>query len=131
LGMTGCGFFAAIIVAGFCACAVRAEDRSGETFFETRIRPVLVDRCYECHSAGAKKLKGGLYLDSPAGIRKGGTDGAIFVAGDPDRSAIIKALRWKDKDLQMPPKQALAASQVADFEAWVKMGAPLPPGGDS
>lgn len=94
-------------------------------FFEKRIRPVLVEQCYECHSSGAKSVKGGLVLDSRAGVRKGGDTGAAITAGDPEASLLIQAIRHADPDLAMP-KQKLPANVIADFEAWVKMGAPDP-----
>src|SRR5262245_31597795 len=93
-------------------------------FFESKIRPVLVDRCYQCHSASAEKLKGGLLLDSREGLSKGGDDGPIVIPGDPNRSRLIIALRYTSDDLKMPPKQPLRPEQVASFEAWIKMGAP-------
>jgi hypothetical protein len=105
-----------------------AEDREGIELFEKKIRPVLVERCYECHSAGAKKVEGSLLLDTKDGARKGGDLGPAIVPGDPDKSLLIQALRYSDKNLQMPPKEKgqLAAEIVADFEAWVKRGAPDP-----
>jgi hypothetical protein len=99
-------------------------DRAGIDFFERRIRPVLVERCYTCHSRGAPKLKGGLTLDSRGGMLKGGNQGPAIVPGHPEKSLLIKAVRRADPDLQMPPKEELAPEQVADFEAWVKRGAP-------
>ena len=95
-------------------------------FFENKIRPVLAERCFECHSAKAKKLKGQLRLDSAEGLSKGGENGPEIVPGDPEHSRLINAIRYVDKDLQMPPKTNLPPDVVADFEAWVKMGAPYP-----
>jgi hypothetical protein len=94
--------------------------------FEKKIRPVLVERCYECHSANAKKAKGGLLLDTRAGLRKGGDSGAAIIPGKPNESLLIKALRYRDKDLQMPPKNPLPEYDVAAFVEWVKLGAPDP-----
>jgi len=105
---------------------VAAADETGDEFFEKRIRPLLVERCYECHSAQAKKLKGGLRLDTREGLSTGGDSGAAIVPGNPEESLLIKSVRRLDKDLSMPPKQALEESQVADLTAWVKMGAPDP-----
>ena len=103
------------------------SDAQGIEFFEQKIRPVLAARCYQCHSRENKKSKGGLLLDSPAGLLKGGDSGELFVTGDPDKSLLIKAVRYKDEDLRMPPDDnRLTEAQVADFEAWVKRGAPLP-----
>ncbi len=95
-------------------------------FFETHIRPVLVERCYECHSTQAKKVKGGLLLDSQKGVAAGGDNGAVIVPGEVEKSALIQAIRWKDSDLAMPPKARLTAQQVASLEKWVQMGAPDP-----
>ncbi|MDZ4801146.1 MAG: DUF1549 domain-containing protein, partial [Bryobacteraceae bacterium] len=94
--------------------------------FETRIRPVLAARCYPCHSAASPSPQGGLSLDSTAGIRKGGNSGPVLVAGAPDASLLIRALRHTDSKLKMPPGKPLDSAVVADFEAWVKAGAALP-----
>jgi hypothetical protein len=105
-----------------------AADREGIEFFEKKIRPVLVERCYECHSATAKKLEGSLHIDSRAGALKGGDQGPAVVPGDLEKSLLIRAIRYDDKDLQMPPapKERLSAEVVADFETWIKRGAPDP-----
>ena len=96
-------------------------------FFEKKIRPVLADACYSCHSAQAQKIKGGLKLDTRDALLKGGDSGPGLVAGKPDQSLLIKAIRYTDSELKMPPKdKKLSAEQIADFEAWVKMGAPDP-----
>ncbi len=113
-----------------CVSAVAAASaRAAETdFFETKIRPILVERCYECHSAD-KKQKGGLLLDTREGVLKGGDTGPALVAGDPAKSLLITAVKWTDKDLKMPPKEQLGAEQIAALEEWVKMGAPDPRSG--
>ena len=95
-------------------------------FFETKIRPVLNSKCYECHSAGAKKIKGGLVLDTRAGIRKGGDNGPAVVPGDLAASLLVAAVHYEDKDTAMPPKQKLPDAMIADLEQWIKMGAPDP-----
>jgi hypothetical protein len=100
----------------------------GVEFFEKKIRPILVDRCYECHSEGTK-AKGNLLLDSRDALLKGGDDGPAVTPGDPGKSLLIKAVRYLDEDLQMPPKHRLDPQQVADLEAWVTMGAPDPRSG--
>ncbi|MBY0524082.1 MAG: PSD1 and planctomycete cytochrome C domain-containing protein [Gemmataceae bacterium] len=94
-------------------------------FFEKKVRPVLVEHCYSCHSAAANKAKGDLLLDSRDGVRKGGESGSAIVPGKPDESLLIKAVRHQD-ELRMPPKNKLPAAVIADLEAWVKMGAPDP-----
>src|SRR5438067_12002013 len=74
-------------------------------FFENRIRPVLVEHCYECHSATARKVEGGLRVDSREGLLKGGDSGPALVPGDPAKSLLLRALRHEHPDLAMPAKQ--------------------------
>ena len=95
-----------------------------EQFFEAKIRPVFVTQCGKCHSSSAAKLRGGLHLDSREGLRRGGDSGPAIVPGRPDESLLIRAIRYSDEDLQMPPKGKLPDAVVADFEAWIRMGAP-------
>ncbi|MGE4180038.1 MAG: DUF1553 domain-containing protein, partial [Limisphaerales bacterium] len=95
-------------------------------FFESKVRPVLVEHCYECHSATGKKLKGGLVLDSRAGIRKGGDTGPAITPGAPEASLLIQAIRHTDASLAMPPDGKLDPRIIADLEAWVRLGAPDP-----
>src|SRR3954466_14714781 len=115
-----------IVAIGFMLVGVVRADEGSE-FFEKKIRPVMVERCYECHSATAKKLKGKLKLDTKEDFEKGGESGPVVVPGDPEKSLLIKAIRYKDEDLQMPPKnKKLPDEQIHDFEQWVKMGAPYP-----
>lgn len=100
---------------------------SADDFFEQHIRPVLVDRCYTCHSEAANELKGGLRLDSIAAMIQGGASGLPAVTpGDPDGSLLLKAIRHDDPDLRMPPKEPLPAPVVAAFEQWIRNGAPFP-----
>ncbi|MBI3880861.1 MAG: PSD1 domain-containing protein [Verrucomicrobia bacterium] len=99
-------------------------------FFESKIRPIFADYCYKCHSPGGEKIKGGLSLDTREGLLKGGDTGPALVAGNPDKSLLIRAVRYKEQDLQMPPSdKKLPANLIADLEAWVKMGAPDPRSG--
>ena len=95
-------------------------------FFENKIRPVLVDNCYKCHSSLAEKVKGGLLLDTKDGLLKGGDSGPALVPGDPEKSLLIHAIRYTDPDLQMPKDKKLPDDVIADLTAWVKMGAPDP-----
>ena len=104
-------------------------DAAGIEFFEKKIRPLLVDKCYQCHSADSEKVKGGLLLDTREALLKGGDTGPALLAGDPEKSLLVKAVRYTDENLQMPPKgKKLSPEQIADLEAWVKMGAPDPRG---
>src|SRR5205823_14132489 len=118
------------VLAGAGAVRARKEQpaltREGIEFFEKKIRPVLTEKCYKCHSAGAEKIKGGLLLDSRSGWMKGGESGPVIVPGDPEKSRLIHAVRYTDNSLQMPPKEILRPSQIADLATWVSMGAPDP-----
>src|SRR5262249_940353 len=81
-----------------------APNAEGVEFFEKNIRPVLSERCYECHSAAAKKLKGKLRLDTKEDLERGGESGRAVIPGQPEQSLLIKAIRYIDDDLQTPPK---------------------------
>lgn len=78
-------------------------DQAGVDFFEAKIRPVLVDHCYKCHSTDAKIIKGGLRVDSRQALIKGGDSGPAIVPGDPTKSLLIKALKYDG--LEMPPRE--------------------------
>ena len=81
-------------------------------FFESKIRPALVEYCYKCHSAD-EKIKGGLQLDSREGLRHGGDSGVVLVPGKPEESLLWTAITWGDEDYEMPPKQKLPAAVIA------------------
>ena len=115
------------LLVGLCLGILPASLQAND-FFETKIRPVLAEHCYRCHSVEAqknKKLKGGLLLDSKAGVAAGGESGPTLVPGKPDQGTLLKALHFSD-ELKMPPAGKLPDKVVADFEAWIKMGAPDP-----
>jgi hypothetical protein len=97
-------------------------------FFEQKIRPVLVEHCYSCHSAGAQKLKGNLYLDSKAGWQRGGDSGQPAITpGEPEASLLIRSIQHLETDLEMPPqKPKLPPEVIANFVTWVKAGASDP-----
>jgi len=110
-----------------CISAMAAEPAAGVKFFEEKIRPVLVQQCYECHSAAAAKngdLEGELFVDTRAGIRKGGESGPAVVPGDPKASVLLKAIRHES--FKMPPESKLPAATIAHFAKWIEMGAPDP-----
>jgi hypothetical protein len=90
-------------------------------FFESRIRPVLVEHCYACHSSSAKEVKGGLYVDSRQGLLLGGDSGAAVVPGDSDQSLLLSAMRHDG--LEMPPARKLPDHVIADFSVWIEAGA--------
>ncbi len=117
-----CLFAAAILGCGrdFTGRVI-ADDQAALEHFEKKIRPVLVEQCYDCHSAAAKEVKGGLVVDHRAGIRRGGESGPAIVPGNPADSLLISALRHNG--LAMPPKKKLSDAILADFAQWIAQGA--------
>ena len=118
-------------LAGTARAAEEAQPIPPEqlAFFEQKIRPVLVEHCYSCHSAEAQqkgKLKGGLFLDTRAALLKGGDTGPAIAPNTPNQSILLTAIRWEDRDIEMPPKKKLPPEVIADFEKWLAMGAPDP-----
>ncbi|HYE21424.1 MAG TPA: PSD1 and planctomycete cytochrome C domain-containing protein [Tepidisphaeraceae bacterium] len=111
----------------FIAPPARAADipPAHLAFFEKDVRPLLIKHCYSCHSADAKKAKGGLLLDTRAGLLKGGDTGPALVPGDPDKSLIIRAVRHTDPLLQMP-EEKLSKREIDALTEWVRIGAPDP-----
>ena len=113
--------FQSFIVASLALSSVRAED--GMVFFESKVLPLLQQRCYECHSH-EKKIKGGLALDLKSGWQTGGDNGPAIIPGDLMKSHLVQAVRYADPEMEMPPKGKLLASEIGVFEKWVAMGAP-------
>lgn len=117
----------ALIVLRAASCLCAADNLSATDYFEKNVRPVLVDNCYSCHSQKAEKVKGGLNLETREGLLKGGDSGPAITPGDPEKSLLIRAVRYTDENLQMPPKnRKLSAEQIAALEHWIKIGAPDP-----
>lgn len=121
---------------GPCCLGVAAESPSGKPsmagevidaeLFERQIRPLLADHCYECHAADSEKIGGGLLLDSRDGLITGGDSGPAIVPGDPDRSLLMRAVRYVDDSLQMPPQGMLSETEITSLETWIRQGAPDP-----
>lgn len=93
-------------------------------FFEKSVRPLLAERCYECHSA--KEVSGGLRLDSQLGVAAGGESGPAIVAGNPAQSRLVEAIRYENRELQMPPSGRLSDSEISILVKWIELGAPDP-----
>ena len=115
-----------VLVAGVAAPA-RAQGfpPADLEHFESKIRPVLAERCYPCHGANPERIQGGLALVDAAGVRAGGDSGAVVVPGSPDDSLLIDVIRYGGP-IRMPPDGRLPAAVVADFERWVARGAADP-----
>ncbi len=117
-------FFVAV---GFFGQVDAAKPTPAETaFFEGKVRPLLAKHCYECHATTSEKVKGGLLLDSKEGWAAGGDSGEVLEPGKPDKSLLIESVRYKNTDLQMPPKYQLTEDEISILEDWVEMGAPDP-----
>ena len=121
--------FLILIFGTFALLVARANDSAGHAFFENKIRPVLVEHCYECHSAESEKVGGKLLLDTRDGWQAGGEAGSPIIAGNPSESLLLQALRWQD-DFEMPPEEPLPETVIADFTKWIEMGAPDPRSGE-
>ncbi|HZV05070.1 MAG TPA: PSD1 and planctomycete cytochrome C domain-containing protein [Gemmataceae bacterium] len=119
-----CRFLLPLLALLLLASTVQAQSEA-ETFFETRIRPVLAGTCFKCH--GGNKVSAGLRVDSRQALLGGGQSGPALVPGAPERSLLIRALRHSaTAEIKMPPNQKLSDSTIADFERWVKEGAIWP-----
>jgi len=105
--------------------AAQAPTKEQIEFFESKVRPILADRCYKCHSAASGSPRSSLALDWRGGWLDGGVRGPAIIAGDPDNSLLIEAVRFEG-DVRMPPDGKLSAEQINDLVAWVRMGAPDP-----
>jgi hypothetical protein len=114
-------FGTAVLVALGLAVPAHAGD---DTFFESKIRPVLAGTCFRCH--GREKTRGQLRVDSREALLKGGESGPAVRPGAPERSLLVQALRHEGDGPRMPPDKPLPAAVVADFSAWIKAGAPWP-----
>jgi hypothetical protein len=122
-GLVGVILVGMVVPAGAAEPAISAADRE---FFEAKVRPILVERCYSCHSAGAKVVRGNLLLDTRAGWATGGDLGPAVVPGNLEESTLVQAIGWEDDALKMPPKGKLVEAEVAVLVDWVRRGAPDP-----
>ncbi|MEM7012456.1 MAG: DUF1553 domain-containing protein [Verrucomicrobiota bacterium] len=112
-----------LVLSGIAGAAELSSEQI--TFFENKVRPLLLEHCAECHSQ-SEKIKGGLRLDSREGWMKGGDSGPAIAPGSPDESLLIKAVSYAEPDLEMPPTQQLPAEKIAILREWIEMGAPDP-----
>ena len=123
-----------LVLLSFAASSVAAVNteptKDQLAFFESKVRPILKENCYKCHSLEAGKAKGGLTLDTRDGWQKGGENGAVIEPGAPEKSPLVTAVGYLDAELQMPPKgEKLGPVEIATLTDWVKMGAPDPRAG--
>ena len=116
------------ILGGECGIAKTTDALPAEhrDFFESKVRPLLVARCYECHSKESGKQKGGLLLDSKLGWETGGDSGPAIVPSDAEQSLLATAISYRDFDLKMPPDGRISDEELAVLLEWIEMGAPDP-----
>ena len=107
------------------ARARAGDDPAAVEFFESKVRPLLVNRCQSCH--GGEKSKGGLRLETRAEAMTGGLSGPALVPGRPDESLMVEAINYGD-EIKMPPRSKLPAEEIATLTRWVEQGAPWPVG---
>jgi hypothetical protein len=117
-------FLTLALTAPLVLAAPPATAADGETFFEARVRPVLVESCFKCH--GGAKTSHGLRVDSREALQKGGDSGPAIVPGDPEKSLLVRAIRHHSDDLKMPPGKPLPDVAVADLTEWIRTGARWP-----
>ncbi len=121
--LLGCGFLAGTASLNAQEPQANQENRATPEYFEKHIRPLLVSKCYECHSHESGEANGQLVVDSKEGLLAGGTRGPAVVPGDPDKSLLLKALQYHDPDLQMPPDTQLPEQTIHEVREWIAAGA--------
>ncbi len=114
-----------VAVLGLIGGALFAASPEQIEFFEKKIRPLLADKCYACHSSSTMALAE-LRLDTREAVLKGGSRGAALTPGDPESSLLLTAVSYTKLDLQMPPTGKLGDEEIADLRRWIEMGAPDP-----
>lgn len=120
-------FVVALVIDPWAGRAAAADDAKGIAFFESKIRPTLVEQCYKCHSVVSGKSEGSLLLDSKKATRAGGDRGPAVVPGNPEKSLLLTAISHADSAIKMPRKKdKLPDSVINDVKTWIRMGAPDP-----
>lgn len=114
------GLAIVVLVGGVFVARLAMASEQAE-FFERKIRPVLVEQCYECHAGNSDVIQGGLRLDDPQAMLQGGDSGAALEPGAPDKSLLLAAIRYDG--LEMPPEGRLDEQVIRDFETWIRLGA--------
>ncbi|HVU44627.1 MAG TPA: PSD1 and planctomycete cytochrome C domain-containing protein [Terracidiphilus sp.] len=123
-----------VSVATLCVLAASAgygqgAPSSAEELFNEQMKPVITEHCNGCHTFGGHS--GGLRMDSYATLMQGGDDGPVIIPGDADSSMLMNAIRYKDENLQMPPKGQLSDADAAIVAKWIKAIGQVSPAGTS
>lgn len=124
LHMNGILYLFALVLTGSAAAQAASPSPEALKFFENKVRPILVEQCQDCH--GASKHKGGLRLDNLPYIIQGGEQGPAIVPGNPDKSLLMTAISYNDKEMEMPPDGKMSDADIATLKQWIAMGAPWP-----
>lgn len=119
-------FAGAGVLSGLAADSVSDPTADDLAFFESKIRPLLIENCYECHSVGAERVRGGFLLDSQPGMIRGGDSGQVIVPYAAEESRLVNMVRHHPDFEAMPPKTKLSESQIASLITWIDRGAPDP-----
>ena len=127
--LAGCSVLAIGLIAMQLSVVGAQEDASKPEFYSAKVKPILETNCGECHMDGNKK--GGLAIDTQAGLKKGGRDGKVIIPGDPENSLFLKLIKHEgpeDDPMPMPPKKPkMSGADIAVIAAWIKAGAVMPP----
>lgn len=115
---------AALLLWFHAAAAMSQDTTEQEAFFESKVRPIFIEHCVACH--GSDEQSGGLRLDAHLAVTKGGSSGQVIIPGDPDKSPLIRAIRYTEANYQMPPDGKIPDEQIEILVAWVKSGAYWP-----
>ena len=120
-------FLACVVVIFFTTTGFGKQELTSDqvAFFENKVRPILAEKCLECHSAEKGKVKGGLVLDSRADILKGGESGPVYNESNVEKSSLIKAINWEG-DVQMPEKGKMSQEEINILTEWFRQGIPDP-----
>jgi hypothetical protein len=116
----------AFLLLGLCSLSGTTLHGADDTFFETKIRPALIEHCYSCHSLEAGEASGDLLLDTASKLRRGGSRGAAINLEKPQESLLLYVISYQDDQLKMPPDSKLPDDVIADFRTWIEQGAPDP-----
>jgi hypothetical protein len=117
--------FTLLLLMGLTPVSPGAEPRpDAETFFEMKVRPVFHEICYRCH--GGQKVSGRLRIDNREALLRGGESGPAIVPGDPEKSLLVQAVRYRHETIHMPPDKPLPDAVIADLATWVRQGAAWP-----
>lgn len=113
-------------IVGFSPASGQEADEKGLELYKTKIKSILVDNCYECHSTKEDRYESGLDVQFRRTLLDGGDRGAAIEPGDPEDSLLMAAIGYEEEDLEMPPERKLDADDIKLIAEWIRRGAPMP-----